>query len=86
MVGYVQQLLASKGYKCEKVKRRSEMEKIRVNIKQRRWKSLGHVKRMDNTRHAKIAIKWTPAGKRKGGWPGEIWRRTTEKERQDLGF
>ena len=41
---------------------------------------------MDNTRHAKIAISWTPDDNRKRGGPKEIWRRTIERERKDLGF
>ena len=44
------------------------------------WKS------MDNNRHAKIAISWTPDGKRKRRCPKETWRRTIERERQDLWF
>ena len=50
---------------------RAEMEKISIVIKRRRWKWLGHVLRMDNSRHAKIAISWTPDGKRKSGRPKE---------------
>ena len=41
---------------------------------------------MDNNRHAKIAITWTPDGKRKRRCPKETWRRTIERERQDLRF
>ena len=37
-------------------------------------------KRMDNNRHAKIAISWTPDGKRKRRCPKETWRRTIEME------
>ena len=54
-------------------------------IKRRRWKWLGHVLRMDNTRHAKIAISWKQDGKRKRDCPKETWRRTIQRERQDLG-
>ena len=49
-------------------------------------KWLEHVLRIDNTRHAKIAILWTPDGKRKRGRPKETWRRTIERERKDLRF
>ena len=51
----------------EGVRRRAEMEKISIVIKRRRWKWLGYILRMDNTRHAKIAISWIPDGKRKRG-------------------
>ena len=47
---------------------------------------LEHVLRMDNTKHSKIAISWTPDGKRKRCRPKETWRRTIERERKDLGF
>ena len=50
------------------------------------YKWLGHILRMDNTRKSKIAILWTPDGKRKRGRPIETWRRTIERERKDLGF
>ena len=66
------------------------MEKIGKSIvsKRRRWEWLGHVLRMDNNRHAKIAISWTPDGKRirKRCRHKETWRRTIERERKDLGF
>ena len=40
---------------------------------------------MDNTvRHAKIAISWKVDGKRKRDCPKETWRRTIQRERQDL--
>ena len=72
--------------KNEEVKRRTKMEKISIVIKRRRWKWLGHVLRMDNTSHAKIAISWPPDGKRKRDRPKETWRRTIERERKDLVF
>lgn len=70
----------------EEVRERAGIEIISVTIKRRRWKWLGHVLRMENTRHAKLAVTWTPEGKRKRGRPKETWRRTTERERKDLGF
>ena len=68
----------------EEVRRRDEMEEISIDIKRRSWKWLGHVLSMDNTRHAKLAVSWTPDCKRKRGRPKETWRRTTERERKDL--
>ena len=35
--------------------------------------------RMPNTRNAKVALFWTPDGKRKRGKPKKIWRRTVER-------
>ena len=36
--------------------------------------------------HPRIALSWTPEGKRKRGRPKETWRRTIEKERKKFGF
>ena len=62
------------------------MEKMSIIIKRRRWKWLGHVLRMENNRHARTAITWTPEGKRKRGRPKETWRRTVDRERIEFGF
>ena len=70
----------------EEVRKRADIEQTSTTIRRRRWKWLGHVLRMENTRHAKIAVTWTPEGKRKRGRPKETWRRTIERERKDLGF
>ena len=37
----------------------------------------------ENTR---IALTWTPEGRRRRGRPKETWRRTVERERGELGF
>ena len=63
-----------------------EIEKISTIVKKRRWQWIGHVLRMDNNRNAKIALDWTPEGKRRRGRPKETWRRTVEKDRKQLGF
>ena len=34
----------------------------------------------------RIALTWTPEGKRKRGSPKETWRRTVERERGKLGL
>ena len=58
----------------EDVRRQTNMEKISTIIKRRRSKWLGHVLRMQNNRHAKVAVTWKPDGKRKPGRPKETWR------------
>ena len=57
---------------------------IIAEIKQRRWRWLGHVMRMDDNRHPKIALTWTPQGERTQARPRSTWRRTIYGERQDL--
>ena len=49
-------------------------------IKCRRMRWLGHVLRMEPDRTAKIALRWTPPGKRKPGRPKTTWRRTITSE------
>ena len=62
----------------ETVRERAEMEQISTILRKRRWKWIGHVLRMDKTKHARIALTWTPEGKQKRGRPKETWRTTAE--------
>ena len=50
------------------------------DIKCRRMRWLGHVFRMEPDCTAKIALRWTPPGKRKPGRPRTTWRRTITTE------
>jgi len=65
----------------EKVRKTAEEAKISPLIKKRRWQCIGHALRMDANTHPRIALSWTPEGKRKRGRSNETWRRTIEKER-----
>ena len=47
-----------------------------MEIKRRRIRWLGHIMRMDQARIPKVALRWTPPGKRKSGRPKTTWRRT----------
>ena len=53
---------------------------IVAEIKRRRLRWLGHVLRMDENRIPKIALRWTPPGKRKRGRPKTTWRQTVMAE------
>ena len=70
----------------EEVRRRAETHPISEIIKQRRWRWIGHVLRMENNENPRIALTWTPEGRRNRGRPRETWRRTVEKERNKMGF
>ena len=51
---------------------------IGIQIKQRKWKWIGHTLRKDNANITRAALRWTPQGKRKEGdldLPGEEWWR-----------
>ena len=69
----------------EEISQITGINSITSELKQRRWKWMGHVLRMPKTRHPHIALKWTPGGKRGRGRPRETWRRTIEREREEGG-
>ena len=62
------------------VQEKTGINDINLEITKRRWRWLGHVLRMDSTRHTKTALYWTPQGQRKRGRPKGTWRRTIEEE------
>ena len=70
----------------EEVRKRAETHPISEIIKQRRWRWIGHVLRMENNENPRITLTWTPEGRRNRGRPRETWRRTVEKERNKMGF
>ena len=41
---------------------------------------------MSSERISKVALRWTPAGKRKRGRPKTTWRKTVETELSEMGF
>ena len=55
-------------------------------IKRRRLRWLGHVLRMDQKRIPKVALRWTPAGKRSQGRPKTTWRRTVTAELKEMNL
>jgi hypothetical protein len=70
----------------EELHRRARTTKLSETVKGRKWKWIGHVLRMDNTRICATALTWQPERKRKVGRPKTTWRRTTEQERTELGW
>jgi len=49
-----------------------------------RW--LGHVLRMNTDSIPRVALRWTPQGKRRRGRPKETWRRTVQKDLNHHGL
>ena len=45
-----------------------------------------YISRKGNTCNERIALRWTPDGKRNRGRPKTTWRRTVERERGMMGF
>ena len=70
----------------EDLLKRCNCHSIAEELKKRRFRWLGHVLRMTNERLPKVALRWTPPGKRKPGRPRTTWRRTVLAELQDLGY
>ena len=70
----------------EGVRRIAGLEKVSTQIRKGRWRYIGHVLRKSPDDHQRIALRWTPDGRRKRGRPKETWRRTVERERDLLGL
>ena len=61
-------------------------QEIMANILiKRRWRWIGHVLRRDKDDNARIALYWTPEGKRKRGRPKITWHRTVMEELRAMG-
>ena len=60
--------------------RKTNCRNVVLEIKHRRLRWLGHVLRMDQNSIPKVALRWTPPGKRKQGRPKTTWRRTVTSE------
>ena len=68
----------------EELYNRSRSEPIRNIIRRRRLKWLGHVLRMSTDRIPRVALFWTPQGKRNAGRPKLTWRRTVERDLREM--
>ncbi|XP_048759391.2 uncharacterized protein LOC125668988 [Ostrea edulis] len=64
----------------------SKCSSISTQIKQRRFRWLGHLLRMPSEKIPKTALHWTPPGKRKPDRPRTTWRRTIQVELQEEGY
>ena len=47
---------------------------------------IGHILREDRNNITNVAMTWAPEGKQKRGRPKMTWRRTVEKERNEIGL
>ena len=70
----------------EVVRDLANMEKLSTMVKIRRWKYIGHISRKDNKCNERIALRWTPDGRRNRGRPKTTLRRRVERERDAMGF
>lgn len=65
---------------------RTQMSSVEVQIRKRRWTWIGHILRRERKEDARVALKWTPPGRRNRGRPKTTWRRMAEKERNGYGW
>ena len=70
----------------EELHQRTEVEPITTQVQRRRWRWIGHVLRQQTTSLSRVALRWTPDGRRKRGRPKETWRRTVEREMKEKGW
>ncbi|KDR17276.1 hypothetical protein L798_08842 [Zootermopsis nevadensis] len=68
----------------EKLGRITHQTKIQ-QIKERKWKWLGHTLRKEDESISKQVLDWNPQGARKRGRPSITWRRSIEKEARSQG-
>ena len=65
---------------------RTSITPLAGTICQKRWRWIGHVLRMPPMSITKIALRWTPDGKRNRGRPRETWRRSVAREMKERGW
>ncbi|XP_061191532.1 uncharacterized protein LOC133199675 [Saccostrea echinata] len=70
----------------EELYERTQTAAISDQIKEKRWKWIGHVLRKETSDIPRVALRWTPPGKRNRGRPKETWRRSVEKEMKEQGW
>uniref|UniRef100_A0A8W8MZV1 DUF6451 domain-containing protein n=1 Tax=Magallana gigas TaxID=29159 RepID=A0A8W8MZV1_MAGGI len=65
--------------------KKANSEDMRFMLIRRRWQcnTIGNVLRKITDNITRIALQWTPEGKRKPGRPKNTWRRTVEKEMKE---
>ena len=64
---------------------RTKSRNMEDEIKIKRWKWLGHVTRMENTKIPKVALQWRPEnGRRARGRPRKTWRKTIDDDLEHL--
>ncbi|KAL3868729.1 hypothetical protein ACJMK2_041499 [Sinanodonta woodiana] len=70
----------------EELRRRAGVSTISEIIATRRWQWLGHVCRIPIDSIPRVALRWTPQGKRNRGRPKETWRRTVDRDLKTRGL
>ena len=70
----------------EELYHQTNTQPLSVTIKIRRWRWIGHVLRRDGNNIARTALNWAPEGKSRRGRPRVTWRRSVERQREEMGW
>ena len=65
---------------------RAKQEPKDVQIKERKWRWLGHTLRKDPKNTTRQALDWNPQGKRKRGRPRQTWKRSLQTELSSINI
>ena len=68
----------------EMIWKKTGQEPIEIQIKERKWRWIGHTLRKSENNITKQAMKWNPQGRRRQGRPRNTWRRDVTKELADV--
>ena len=66
--------------------RRTKQQAMDVQIRQRKWRWIGHTLRKPPSSTTRQALLWNPQGKRKRGRPRNSWRRDTDSELHNMSW
>ena len=86
--GCLRRILGLKWYDFvsnENLLERTGERRVEIDVKQRRWRWIGHILRRPKDSIARIALNWNPQGKRKRGRPKATWRKEVEADVKRLG-
>ena len=64
----------------------TKQEPMNIILKRKRWRWSGHTLRTEPSAHARIALTWTPEGRRNRGHPHSTWKRAMLGELKEAGM
>jgi hypothetical protein len=63
----------------------TNQQPIGNQIKERKWRWIGHTLRTKEGAIERAALDWNPQGARRRGRPRKTWKKTVEEEAADMG-
>ena len=64
---------------------RTKQKPAEIEIRQRRWRWIGHTLQKPPTSTTRLVLKWNPQGRRNRGRPRNTWRRDLEADIKQTG-